>query len=498
MNLLNIFPLSSSSILLLIILVFLIIFFINGSSTRSSFNAPPSPTPLPLIGNLHQLDLKNFYKSLVKLADKYGSIYTLHLGLQKCVVLADYKSMKNALADQGDIFCVRYATASDQSVSAKLGMTLSEGEMWKQLRRFTLSTFRDLGLGKNSFEEKIIEEAEFLVNVFKSYNCQPFLPNEHLGVAASNLIAMMLFQQRFEHEDEIFKRFFKVLEKYNEINATEMIQILNAFPFLKHLPGNHKEFIELHNEMNTLIQPLIAKILEQLTEGDVRNYVEAFLVKQKEEAGNPGSYFHDKNLSRLILEMFAGGTETTAVNLQWSLLLMVKYPEIQKRVQEEIDQEIGTERAPRMEDRKKLPYTNAVIHEAVRFANVIPIIQRSNIGDTYLGGYFIPKRTWVMTLLWSVLRDKTQWEKPDEFNPSHFLNSEGRFVKRDAFLPFGAGRRICPGQSIAMMELFLFFTTLLQKFKLQAPAHVTDLDITHGTGRILAPKPYKLCAVPRQ
>ncbi|XP_078393202.1 cytochrome P450 2K6-like [Cetorhinus maximus] len=201
---------------------------------------------------------------------------------------------------------------------------------------------------------------------------------------------------------------------------------------------------------------------------------------------------------RLITELFAAGSETTSTTLCWGLLLIMKYPEIQKRVQEEIDREIGTERPPRMEDQQRLPYTNAVIYEVMRFANVATMITRENNADTHLKGYFIPKKSHIIVVLLSVLRDKTQWEKPDEFNPSHFLNSEGRLVKREAFLPFGAGSRVCAGQSLAKMELFLFFTTLLQKLKFQAPADVTDLDLTPVHGQIYFPKPYKLCAVPRE
>ncbi|XP_041068356.1 cytochrome P450 2K6-like [Carcharodon carcharias] len=537
MNMLKICLLDPTSMFLLITLLFLVIFYIKGSNKRSSFKVPPSPTPLPLIGNLHQLGMGNLHRSLMRLAEKYGNLYNIRFGYQKLTILTGYGATKDALIDQANTFIERFVTPINEAGSEKLGIIFSEGELWRQMRRFTLTTLRDFGMGKKSIEEKIIEEVGFLVNVFKSYNVllvqefltlvtqqlldllvvlvkpvlifpggetksilagQPIQPQNTLDTATANIIAVLLFQQRFDYEDESLRRFLTILHQIQKDKSSPMVEMINALPFLKFLPGRHKRVMDQTKELMAFLIPTIAKIRKQLNENDVTNYTEAFLVKQKEEAGNPDSFFHDKSMFRLITELFAAGTETTSTTLRWGLLLMMKYPEIQKRVQEEIDREIGTERPPRMEDQQRLPYTKAVIYEIMRFASVITMITRENIADTHLRGYFIPKRSHIIIVLLSVLRDKTYWEKPDEFNPSHFLNSEGRLVKREAFLPFGAGSRVCAGQSLAKMELFLFFTTMLQKLKFQAPADVTDLDLTPIHGQICFPKPYKLCAISRE
>uniref|UniRef100_A0A3Q1JSW2 Uncharacterized protein n=1 Tax=Anabas testudineus TaxID=64144 RepID=A0A3Q1JSW2_ANATE len=126
-------------------------------------------------------------------------------------------------------------------------------------------------------------------------------------------------------------------------------------------------------------------------------------------------------------------------------------------------------------DRENMPYTDA---------------------DTILDKYTIPKGTIILATLNSVLHDESMWETPHSFNPQHFLDQEGKFRKREAFLPFSAGKRVCIGEQLARMELFLFFTSLLQRFSFSAPpGEQPTLEFTLGAMR--SPKPYRLCAVAR-
>ncbi|KAI4822717.1 hypothetical protein KUCAC02_008248 [Chaenocephalus aceratus] len=179
---------------------------------------------------------------------------------------------------------------------------------------------------------------------------------------------------------------------------------------------------------------------------------------------------------------------------------MAKYPHVQDQVQEELSRELGSRQAG-VDDRKNLPYTDAVIHEIQRLANIVPMaIPHKTSRDVTFQGYFIKEGTTVLPLLTSVLYDESEWETPHTFNPSHFLDKEGKFFRRDAFMPFSAGRRVCLGESLAKMELFLFFTFLLQRFRYTPPPGVTEdeLDLTPAVGFTLSPSPHELCAVRRQ
>ncbi|XP_019714768.1 cytochrome P450 2K1-like, partial [Hippocampus comes] len=138
------------------------------------------------------------------------------------------------------------------------------------------------------------------------------------------------------------------------------------------------------------------------------------------------------------------------------------------------------------------------IHETQRLANIAPIaVPHRTSQDVTFRGYFIKKNTTVYVLLTSVLHDESEWEKPYSFHPDHFLDKDGKLVKNDAFMPFSAGRRACLGESLARMELFIFFVTLLQHFRFRPPPGVSEdsLDLTPRVGFTLSPTAHKLRAL---
>ncbi|XP_010220988.1 PREDICTED: cytochrome P450 2J3-like, partial [Tinamus guttatus] len=205
--------------------------------------------------------------------------------------------------------------------------------------------------------------------------------------------------------------------------------------------------------------------------------------------------FSEENLVACVLDLFFAGTETTSTTLRWALLYMAAYPEIQARVQAELDAVVGQTRQPGLDDQASLPYTNAVVHEVQRFSNILPVgVPRMTTRDTLLGGFLVPKGTLLMTSLNSVLMDK-EWETPDAFNPEHFLK-DGQFCRREAFIPFSLGKRTCPGEQLARAEIFLFFTALLQKFTFRMPQDTVP-SLSYRLAITRQPQPYRICALPR-
>ncbi|XP_016139763.1 vitamin D 25-hydroxylase-like [Sinocyclocheilus grahami] len=155
-------------------------------------------------------------------------------------------------------------------------------------------------------------------------------------------------------------------------------------------------------------------------------------------------------------------------------------------------------RPPALEDKQRMPYVEAVLHEVLRLCNVVPLgIFRATSQDAVVRGYTIPKGTMVITNLYSVHFDEKYWSNPSIFSPERFLGCNGKFVRHEAFLPFSIGKRHCLGEQLARLEMFLFFTTLLQRFHLQFPEGFIP-SLSPKLGMTLQPRPYSICAIRRQ
>ncbi|XP_034151480.1 cytochrome P450 2K1-like [Esox lucius] len=471
--------------------------FFGSSSEEQGIN-PPGPRPLPLLGNILIMDLKRPYRTLCKLSKKYGSVFTMHFGPKKVIVLAGYKTVKEALVNQAQDFGDRDITPVFHDLNQGHGILLANGDSWKEMRRFAMTNLKDFGMGKKGSEEKILEEIAYLIEELKKHEGNALDTSKPVTFAVSNIISAIVFGSRFEYTDPPFIAMVNWANENARLMGSASIQIYNMFPWLgpwiKNLMVAKKNIVDWKSEVMEIIRGLKETLNPEMSRG----FVDSFLVRKQtlEELGNMQSLYHDDNLVFSVTNLFTAGADTTGTTLCWGLLLMAKYPHIQDLVQEEITRVIGS-RQPLVEDRKNLPYTNAVIHETQRLASIVPMsIPHTTSRDITFQGYFIKKGTCVIPLLTSVLHDEGEWESPHTFNPAHFLDEQGRFIKKEAFMPFSAGRRVCLGESLARMELFLFFTSLMQHFRFSPPPGVTedDLDLTPAVGFTLGPLPHQLCA----
>ncbi|XP_077939898.1 cytochrome P450 2K1 [Gasterosteus aculeatus] len=487
--------------LMVVLMCILVSFFLRSKDQRRE---PPGPQPLPLLGNLLQVDLKRLDRSLIDLSKKYGSVFSVYLGLQKVVILAGYKTVKQALVNHAMEFGERQIPqfGNDTSNSLRNGIIFANGESWKEMRRFALSNLRDFGMGRKAAEDKIIEEIQYLIEVFERHEGQPFNTGQSINPAVSNIICSIVYGSRFEYSDEEFKLMVDRANDNFRLAGSPSVQLVDMYPWIFQWASDRMRFKRNVAENRRHIKQLIGRLQETLNVQMCRGFVDSFLAhKQKlEDSGITDSYYHIDNLVTTASNLFAAGSDTTSSTLSWGLLLMAKYPQIQDQVQEELSRVVGS-RQVRVEDRRNLPYTDAVIHETQRVANIFPLsLPHKTSQDVTFQGFFIRAGTTVFPLLTSVHHDESEWESPNSFNPSHFLDTGGKFIRRDAFMPFSAGRRACPGESLARMELFLFFTSLLQRFCFTPPPGVKedDLDLTPSVGFNLTPSPHELCAVSRE
>ncbi|XP_044289827.1 cytochrome P450 2J1-like [Varanus komodoensis] len=400
------------------VLVFLATFllladYLKGKRPRGY---PPGPRPLPFLGNLLHFSEKTPLSDMQKLREKYGDVLSLQLGSMQFVVVSGLPLVKEVLVHQGENFVDRPELPFTREVFGSLGLISSNGHIWKQQRRFALSTLRNFGLGKRSLEERIQEESRYLTDAIEEQKGQPFDPHFQINNAVSNIICSIIFGDRFEYSDNKFQKLLHLIDNTADLQRSIWIQ----------------------------------------------------------ESCLPDTWGLSPHL----------------------LLLMANIVLSAARVHAEIDSVIGQSRQLAMEDRDRLPYTNAVIHEVQRISNILPLnVPRVATRDTTLAGFHLPKGTILMTNLTSVLHDKDEWETPGVFNPGHFLKN-GQFRKREAFIPFSTGKRSCLGELLARTELFLFFTALMQKFTFQPPENMT-LSLDFRVGFTLTPQPYRIHAFSR-
>ncbi|XP_032302067.1 cytochrome P450 2J2-like isoform X1 [Coturnix japonica] len=495
----------SISLQMLFVFLFVFLLVFDYMKKRKPKDFPPSPFSFPFLGNMQFLFAKDPVAATQKFIEKHGDIFSTQVGNMSFVVVNGLSLIKEALVTQGENFMDRPDFPANTELFSKLGLVSSNGHLWKQQRRFTLTTLRNFGLGKRSLEERIQEECRFLTDAFRDEQGNPFNPHLKINNAVSNIICSVTFGNRFEYHDEDFQNLLRMMDEVVTLQGKIMSQLYVFFPsIIKYFPGSHQTILRNGRLMKSFVCEKISKHKEDLNPSESRDFIDSYL---QEMAKPSGSDFCEDKLAACTLDLFFAGTETTSTTIRWALLYMAVYPEIQARVQAEIDAVIGQSRQPALEDRNNMPYTNAVIHEVQRKGHIIPFnVPREASKDTVLAGFRVPKGTVLIANLSSVMFDKKEWETPHSFNPEHFLKN-GQFRKREAFMPFSiglngcwaavsAGKRACLGEILARAELFLFFTALLQKFTFQAPPD-TILDLKFIQGMTMAPRPYKICAVPR-
>ncbi|XP_073404758.1 cytochrome P450 2C42-like [Dendrobates tinctorius] len=323
-------------------------------------------------------------------------------------------------------------------------------------------------------------------------------PTNLLVQAIANVICSIVFGNRFEYSDDSFQKLLGMFSDVFLDMSGIFGQFLDMLPTLmSYIPGPHQRINKSLARVTDFITERIKMNEETFDPNSPRDFIDCFLTKQKQEKDNPN--FDMNNMVMTILNMFFAGSETSSSTLRHGLMAIMKYPEIQAKLHQEIDRVIGDSRIPNIEDRSKMPYMDAVIHEIQRFCDILPLnVPHATTKDVTFKGYTIPKGTDVYPLLCSVLWDPTKFAAPTKFDPNNFLDDKGCFKKNEAFMPFSAGKRICLGEGLARMELFIFITTILQHFKLIPEKTFTEEDIRPlMAGFVNVPKFYQMSFVPR-
>eukprot|EP00058_Branchiostoma_floridae_P025885 XP_002611375.1 hypothetical protein BRAFLDRAFT_58005 [Branchiostoma floridae] len=459
---------------------------------------PPYPAGrVPVLGHLLALG-RAPHLQLTVWRRQYGDVFTVRMGMEDVVVLNGYTAVKDALVDRSELFASRPQNYLLDTIvgCGKDIMSARWGTAVKQRRRFSITALKSLGMkiGTGSIEEKIKEEASYLRNKIVEYDGQAFDISNDVNVAVANIICSMVFGKRYDYGDKTFR---ELSESVSNVIAAMQGQIVTVFPLLRFVPGVNRssmKALKLNSKIKALLWDEIAHHRENLDRENPRDFIDLLLLQleQHEKVDN----LTEENVMHITHNIFFAGMETTTNTLLWSLLYMTLNPGVQKKVQQELDAVIG-ESLPALSHRPQLPYVNACLQEVMRIRTLLPLnVPHATTQEVKVQGFDIPKGIKVFPNLYSVHMDPAYWPDPDRFDPERFLDAEGNVIdKPESFLPFSGGRRVCIGEKLARMELFLFFSTLLQSFTFKAPEGAPPTDGVVGI--TWGPHPFKLCAIRR-
>ncbi|KAK6963666.1 cytochrome P450 2U1, partial [Biomphalaria glabrata] len=492
------FPYFDTSAILAAVLLLLLTFYIR---SRQPTNLPPFPgASLPFIGHLHLLG-KNPRRKFKQWAQEYGDVFTLQMGPQRNIFVNTMEAMKEAFIKKADFFSDR---VQDSFVGRHVpnffhGIIFTSGPNWKAQRTTSLAILRNFGMGKNMLAAKILEEISFYSKELINSKGKPCDIHYLTNMSISNVISSIIFGKRFEFNDP---KFIKQLKTFNDLaKLSTGVLTLNFFPSLYYLPFDlfkGRKLIQSYLAMRNFTDKMIIEIKKRQNSGNLDNFIVAYIEEMK-KGKQSGQHFLDEfNLARIIDNLFIAGSETTSTTIMWFLLYMLHYPEVQQKIYEEIVEQIGTDRPPNITDKRNLKYLTAVIMEVQRKASIVPLsVPHICNKDTTLAGYTIPKGTIVMPNLDAIHASKEIWGDPEKFRPERFLDAKGNIIKREELMPFSIGRRICLGESLAKMELFLYLSTLFQKFEFlpASPDKVPPLLDTWGL--VTAPGLFEIRCVER-
>ncbi|XP_030058682.1 steroid 17-alpha-hydroxylase/17,20 lyase [Microcaecilia unicolor] len=466
---------------------------------------PTSLPSLPFIGSL--LFLRNqklphvFFKSL---QEKYGSLYSLKMGSQYTVIVNNHKHAKEVLLKKGKIFAGR-PRAVTTDILTRDGKDIAFGtysSSWKFHRKLVHSALCMFGEGSLAIQNIICREAAAMIEALTNLQDNWIDMAPELTRAVTNVVCSLCFSFSIQKRRSEFESM--LLYSQGIVDNVAKDSLIDIFPWLKIFPNKDLDVLKKSVKMrDTLLLKKLEEHKEAYRNDKVNDLMDALLnaklnMETKQQFQEVG--LTDDYLLMTVGDIFGAGVETTTTVLKWAIAYLLYHPEVQRKIQEELDTKIGFERHPLLSDRKNLPFLEATISEVLRMRPVSPLlIPHVALEESSIGEYTIAKGTRVVINLWSLHHDEKEWKNPDTFDPGRFLDEQGNHVysPSPSYIPFGAGIRVCLGEALAKMELFLFLSWILQAFTLET----TDKglpDLEGKWGVVLQVNKYAVKVKPRK
>ncbi|XP_043568978.1 steroid 17-alpha-hydroxylase/17,20 lyase [Chiloscyllium plagiosum] len=489
------------ALLFLSVVLLLLLFTRNAQDRWNTARFPKSLPSWPLIGSL--LSLRSdvpLHLQFLKLQKLYGSIFSLRMGSQYMVVINNYQYAKEVLLKKSKVFAGRPDMLTSNLLSRD-GKDIAFGNYsssWKFHRKLVHSAIYLNGDSTTSLEKIICQEVQSACSMFEHFVDSPVDIMPEVTRMVTNVICLLCFNCNYERGDPEFQKMLQYSQGI--VDNVGRGALVDIFPWMQLFP----------NEGLKLLKKSIAvrdSILQKKYEDHKANYnshsindLLDILLKAKHNAENNNNSKYeerltDDHLQMTVADIFGAGVETTATTLAWTIIYLLHYPEVQKKIHEEIDSQIGLNRTPQLSDRSNLHFLSATISEILRIQPVSPLlIPHVAMADSSIDEYTVPKGTHVIVNLWAIHHDKDEWRNPDNFDPGRFLDENGKHIYSPSlsYMPFGAGVRACLGEMLARMEIFLFLSWFLQRFRVSVPPGHPLPDLGGNAGIILQAEKFKV------
>ncbi|CAL1374169.1 unnamed protein product [Linum trigynum] len=488
-------------IILSVLLITIPLFFLLKirRQPNKKLNLPPAPPALPLIGNLHQVGAVP-YRNLKHLADKYGSLMLLRFGAVPTLVVSSAQAAEEITRDHDVVFADRpRLTVANVFFFGWSDLAFCPyGEYWRQVKKICvlelLSQKRVQGFDFVREEEtdKLIAEISAASRKGEAVDL-----SESLVSISNNIVSRSALGRTYTKSED------------GELSSGDLVRTSLAlvggfcfkdfFPFLGFL-DTLRGFNARVRKASKALHDFLDRVIEEhekanlqgnkssVGSADRKDIIDILL--QLEREGKLGINLTRENMKAVVMDMFIGGTDTTASSMDWAMAEMIKNPTILKKAQEEVRKVVGKKPKVEESDLDQMSYLRCVIKETLRL-HVSGIIPRQTTSDVKIDGYDIPANTRVLINTWAIQRDPKQWERPEEFDPERFVGSELDFRgQHKEYLPFGTGRRICPGISYALREVEYVVANLLYLFDWGLPggARGQDMDMTDNYDMVIRRK----------
>ncbi|KAK6170816.1 hypothetical protein SNE40_019118 [Patella caerulea] len=460
-------------------------------------NQPPGPLGVPLLGYLPFFG-RYPHLTFSKLREKYGDIFSVKMGSFPAVVINGKDLIKEAFVGRGDDFSGRprfYSNTILGEETMSFGVFDERTISHKKMAANKLLEFASAR--KNPIEDIVDYEAKIAVTEFAQLKGKPFYPKDIIYSGVGSVIFQICYGKHtnIREEDSYFKDFILSSSEFSEFVGTG--NPVDVMPWMRFImPWKVTKFVELVTSFKAIRNKKIEENLESFCPSNIRHLTDGIIAAANEHEADPNSTLSRERIYSTIDDIMGAGFETVSTLLNWAILLLTAYPKAQEMVHAEIDNVLG-KRPPRLQDKAKMPYCMATVHEVLRFSNIAPLaIPHAATKDTELSGYTIRRGTIIIPNMHSISHDKDIWGDPFNFRPDRFLDSEGQLdqTTTERFNVFSLGRRKCLGEFLARMEIFLFLTGIFQNCKFTKPANVKQYTFDSIFGLTNVPAYYETCA----